>query len=55
MAYIKFGARFTPERLALYVAVGIAFTSISISLGTTSWLVKDWKKVRVSPFGFDDN
>lgn len=46
MAKMKFGARFTPERLALYVAVGIAFTSISISLGTTSWILKDWKKVK---------
>jgi len=40
----KFGARLTRERVALYIAIIVSFIFIAISVGTTSWLIKDWLK-----------
>lgn len=44
MKKVKFGARFTKERLILYLAVSFSFICISVSNGTASWLLKDWLK-----------
>jgi len=45
MPKIKYGARFTQERLLLYIAIAIAFMSIAICNATSSWILKDWLKV----------
>lgn len=41
---IPYGARFTKERLLLYVAVLVSFICIALANGTPSWLLKDWFK-----------
>lgn len=46
MPLIKYGARFTKEKFALYIAISVSFLCISIATGTSSWLLKDFKKVR---------
>eukprot|EP00493_Phyllostaurus_siculus_P027210 UN27556 len=41
---IRYGARFTRERLILYVSVFTSFIFIALANGTPSWLLKDWFK-----------
>lgn len=44
MPKIKYGARFTRERLILYTAIAVSFICIATCNATSSWLKKDWLK-----------
>ena len=47
MPKIKYGARFTRERLILYTAIAVSFICIATCNATSSWLKKDWLKVSI--------